>query len=802
MAGSGGSADPVEVAVLGIRHHGPGSARSLLAALADFAPDQVLIEGPADADPLVGWAASPAMQPPIAILAYAPLEPRRAAFWPFATFSPEWQALTWALAHDVPVGFCDLPAAHTLAPEAVDPPSPDLFSPDLPAAGDPDGSDPVGSETGEPGTGGPGTGGQPRRTVRRDPLGALAAAAGYDDAERWWDDVVESRRDAPSPFPALLEAMAELRIALPETDPTEALTEARREAYMRKTIRAAVKSGHRRIAVVCGAWHAPVLTWPLPPASADTATLRGLPKTRITTTWVPWTHQRLSAASGYGAGIASPGWYHHLWSAPDQPVARWLTAVAGALRTRDLPVSSAAVIEAVRLSETLAGLRNRPLAGLTEVNDATLAVLCDGDQTALRFVTDELVVGQATGHVDPGVPTVPLEADLLATCRRLRLKREAGVKLHDLDLRKPLDQQRSVLFHRLRVLELGWASPAESDVESRGTFRETWQSSWRPELALTVIEAAVWGTTVLTAATAKLADTTEAGSLVQLTAAVERALLAELPDGLDRLLSTLAQRAALDADVVHLMEALPALARAHRYGDVRGTDTTALAAVADTLVVRICAGLTPAVTGLDVESAREMRQRMDRVHHAIGLLGADRDPGRTEPEDAPPSRTRRGGVDRSEDWFDVLAGLLDRPDVPTEIGGRVVRVLFDAGRIADGPQRVHRALSYGTSAADKAAWVDGFFADGALLLVHDLELRGLVDSWVAGLTDAEFTDVLPLVRRTFSTFSPPERRVIGERLAAARSRREAPEEASSYDLVLAGPALALVDRILGVAGGR
>ena len=107
-----------------------------------------------------------------------------------------------------------------------------------------------------------------------------------------------------------------------------------------------------------------------------------------------------------------------------------------------------------------------------------------------------------------------------------------------------------------------------------------------------MIEAAVWGTTVLTAATAKLAETTESGSLVELTAAVERALLAELPDGLDRLLTTLAQRAALDADVVHLMEALPALARAHRYGDVRGTDTSALASVATTLVVRICAGLT------------------------------------------------------------------------------------------------------------------------------------------------------------------------------------------------------------------
>ena len=150
-----------------------------------------------------------------------------------------------------------------------------------------------------------------------------------------------------------------------------------------------------------------------------------------------------------------------------------------------------------------------------------------------------------------------------------------------------------------------------------------------------------------------------------------------------------------------------------------------------------------------------------------------------------------GPTDRRDDWFTTLTGLLGRSDVPTEVAGRVVRVLFDAGRIADGPQRVHRALSYGAAAGDKAAWVDGFFADGALLLIHDVELRGLVDAWVADLTETEFTDVLPLVRRTFSTFSPPERRLIGERLAAARSGRPTSPEAPSYDLVLAGPALAV-----------
>ena len=33
-------------------------------------------------------------------------------------------------------------------------------------------------------------------------------------------------------------------------------------------------------------------------------------------TWVPWTHGRLASWQGYGAGVSSPGWYHHLFTAP------------------------------------------------------------------------------------------------------------------------------------------------------------------------------------------------------------------------------------------------------------------------------------------------------------------------------------------------------------------------------------------------------------------------------------------------------------------------------------------------------
>jgi hypothetical protein len=727
----------VTVEVFGIRHHGPGSARSLLRALDDFGPDAVLIEGPSDADPLLAMSTSAGMRPPVALLGYASDDPGTAAFWPYAVFSPEWQAITWARRADVPVAFCDLPASSALAEREQR---------------------------------GPGR----RSVVRGDPLAALASAAGYDDAERWWDDVVESRLDGASPFPALTEAMGALREDL-EPDHHEQ----RREAWMRQVLRATVKAGRQRVAVVCGAWHAPALTGRLPSAAADARVLKGLAKRRVSLTWVPWTHSRLATASGYGAGVASPGWYHHLWTAPDQPVARWLTAVAHTLRSRDLPVSTAHVIDAVRLAETLAALRGRALAGLAEVDEATRAVLCEGDPVAARYVTEHLVVGERLGAVSDDVPVVPLEADLLRACRSLRLRREASARTVDLDLRRPVDLGRSRLFHRLRLLGIGWATPAVSDVRGTGTFRETWRLEWRPELSVAVVEASTWGTTVSSAASERVASVAATAELAALTRTLEQCLRADLPESFTGLLEALSRRAALDADVVHLMEALPALVRSRRYGDVRGTDVAVLSQVTAALVLRICTGLPRAVSSLDDDGAATMRRHVDAVQAAVSVAADG------SAEDAA-VRTR---------WLDALAGLVDRLDLNGLLAGRMVRILRDSGRIHDAPTRLQRALSVGVPAQHKAGWVDGFFADGALLLTHDPELLGLLDAWVRGLPERDFVDVLPLVRRTFGAFTEPERRSIAARVQAGVTPATRGDDDIDEDRALA--ALATVATLLG-----
>src|SRR5262249_17494228 len=148
-------------------------------------------------------------------------------------------------------------------------------------------------------------------------------------------------------------------------------------------------------------------------------------KLKVHATCVPWTHGRLCFQSGYGAGVDSPGWYHHLWTATDQPIIRWFTKVARLLRKEDLDASSAHLIEAVRLAETLASLRERPFPSLSELNEATHAVLLHGNDLPLQLIHRRLIVGEQMGSVPPESPSVPLQDDVAAEQKRLRLKPEA-----------------------------------------------------------------------------------------------------------------------------------------------------------------------------------------------------------------------------------------------------------------------------------------------------------------------------------------------------------------------------------------
>lgn len=769
---------PSQVSIFGIRHHGPGSARSLCQALELLGPDALLIEGPPDAEGLLSWAAHVDLQPPVALLIYVRDEPGRAVYYPFAVFSPEWQALQYGLRKGIPVRFMDLPQAFSLAPaeeeaqasadEAIPPSSPSSLA----------AADPEARET---------------DLSPLDPLTWIAWSAGYSDSERWWEHMVEHRGDSRELFTAIGELMGALRTEVEKNPPegfdTSALSsprEMQREAYMRQTIRNAQKEGFTNIAAVCGAWHAPALK-EMPPAAHDARLLKGLKKVKVEAAWVPWSYGRLSWMSGYGAGIESPGWYEHLWQAREARLSttrisiNWLARVAHLLREEDLDASSAHVIEAVRLAEALAALRGRPLPGLPELSEAVETVFCFGNDLSMQLIAEKLVVNEKLGRVPDEAPVTPLQADLARQQKRLRLPPEAILRDIDLDLRKPNDLERSALLHRLGLLGIEWGV-ARAAAGKKGTFHELWQLRWQPEFAVGVVEASLWGNSVADAATALAChQADQAAELPALTGLISEVMLADLPRAVSHLIARLDSEATAASDVGQLMDALPALAQVLRYGNVRQTDTEMIARVHAGLFARICVGLLPACGSLNDEAAEEMLGHLTGVHQTVVLLQI--------PED-------------TEAWQATLQNLVNQSGLHGLIAGRVCRILLDRAVFdsAEAARRMGLALSTATDPNQAASWVEGFLRDSGALLLHDDALWRVLDSWVASLSADAFTQLLPLIRRTFSTFAPAERRAMGERARRGTTAGASPQApAADFDVERANAVLPLLRQLLGLA---
>jgi Family of unknown function (DUF5682) len=728
----------VTVHLLGIRHHGPGSARSVLRALDEIRPSVVLVEAPADADTALRWVGEPGLVPPVALLTYVPTEPSRAAFAPFATFSPEWQAIRWANEHGIEVHAIDLPLAVTFASEVTDGDDHTLLA-----------------ESGPP-----------------DPLRELAAAAGDPDPERWWEDVIEHRGDGTPAFDAVAEAMAAARASF-----VPSRRELQREAHMRRAIRAAVRTGHDEIAVVCGAWHVPALdveAADAPSVSTDAATLRGMAKVKTAVAWVPWTHRRLAAASGYAAGVDSPGWYRHVFEHPGPDgVARFLVDAARLVRDRGGSASPDHLIAGTRLAESLAAMRGRPRAGLAEVLDAADAVM-----GGLDLVRRELVVGDELGEVPEAAPQVPLARDVARAQKSARLPPRAETTTLEVDLRTPTGRRKSHLLHRLAALGVPWGAVVDGRGSS-GTFRETWELRWDPELSVRLIERAGYGTTLESAATARLLERAAASTgITDLVGIITSALFADLADVVEPTVARLAGRAAADPDVGHLLDALPSLANALRYGDVRSTDAGALREVVDGIVVRILAGLGAAARSLDDDAAAVLVERLAGLQGALAVL------------DHP---ARRHGLPI------VLVDLATGSGHGL-VQGRATRLLHDAGvwSVDAVQRRLSRALSAGTPPATGAAFVEGFLAGSGSVLIHDTELLSVLDGWVSSLRPESFDAVVALLRRTFGAFEAAERRQLMTLLIGGGVRR-ATGFGADVDPSRAAAVLATVRAMLGLA---
>jgi hypothetical protein len=748
--------------LFGIRHHGPGSAALLKGALDALDPACVLIEGPPEGDALIEYAGLPGMVPPLAMLFYATDDAANAMFAPFAEFSPEWVAMRWALARGREVRFIDWPAAVSLALSQAARETPADEEAEAPPA--------------------------PRD--RADPLDVLAEAAGYGDGEAFWNGLIEQHGgQGQSPldvFETIAAAMTEARLHQADVEglsEAERLREDRREAFMRGHIRDAVKRHDGDIAVVVGAWHVGGLLAETT-AAADKALVKDLPRTKVEATWAPWSDGRLSYASGYGAGVVSPGWYRHLWDlysgdgqgGPEPFAALWQARTAAFLRGEGYAASTASAIEAARLALTLSAVRGLAVPGLTEMRDATLSALCHGDETVLSLIEHKLYIGERIGRIDDAVPQMPLLRDFELWCRKTRLKPEEAATEVRLDLRSEAGLLKSTFLHRLSLIGVRWGRLVDAEA-GRGTFREIWQLAWSPDMSVALAEALVYGVTIEQAAAGATRDrAAKTGSITALAELVQAALVADLPEAATECIERLMAAAVNLSDVTDLMTAVPPLVRIVRYGTARKLPEAALRMLVRALSVEITAGVRTGSHLLDDDAAAARIRAMRAFDEGLGLYG---------------------DVELIEEWRRQMALMVDDDDVAAGVAGLSLRRLHDTATWDE--LTVTAAFSrhvVGETPQRAGAFVESFLTGSAEVLIQDQALLFLMDEWLCGLDEDAFVESLPLLRRAFSGFDAVAGRRLLDRIR--QGRREAAPVTAVEDNPAFERALPLLKLILGI----
>ena len=746
------------VRILGIRHHGPGSAALLRKALDVLDPACVLVEGPPEGDELIQYIADPDLKPPVAMLLHASDEASLASFMPFAEFSPEWQAIQWALKRERSVRFIDWPAAVSLALQKAARENPGSVPPH----------------------------------PRADALDLLASAAGFEDGETFWNGLIEQHgtngQEAVSVFVSIETAMTEARAqeGLNPQSPDELLRNDQREAFMRGNIRAALKEVDGNIAVVTGAWHVSGLRQATKPAD-DRALIKDLPRLKVEATWVPWTDSRLSAFSGYGAGVISPGWYRHLWSlytrkkvpSGEEFASAWQSRTAFKLREEGYTAPTASAIEATRLALGLAALRDLPMPGIAEMREASLAAMCDGNPVPLAMLERKLYIGECVGEIGERVPQNPLARDLADWQRKTRLKPQDLEFEIKVDLRSEAGMLKSTLLHRLNLINVPWGKLLDAQV-GRGTFREVWVIEWEPWYSVSLAEALVYGVTIeQAAANATLKKAGETTSITELASLIQHALVSDLPETAASCIAQLQAVAVNSSDITDLMKAVSPLVRVLRYGTARRLPEDALRSLILSVSVEINAGVRMGSRGLDEETAAACITAMEAYDEALRLFGDDA---------------------LTSSWREELGKIVDDDQVTSSIGGLSLRRLHDVR--AWELERVAAEFARHTGSRqpkESGAFLEGFLRGGSEVLLQDEPLLQLLDAWLCELSETDFTDSLPLLRRSMSGFDTVARRRVLEKIQRGRQQgtsaasQLAPESNPAFEA-----ALPLLYKILGL----
>ena len=415
--------------IFGIRHLSPAGALHLCRFLDEKKPRLVLVEGPDDFDDMMADMVRSESKPPIAVLAYTVDTPVRTILYPLAEYSPEYQAIKWCHDNKTECHFIDLPSEIFLA---------------MPEKEDYDGD----------------------RT--ESIYEKLERQAGEDGHDMFWERTVEHTLNTQAYHRGSNLFGESLRQQSVKTEWQNVLSLVR-EAYMRRKINEALMDGYKpdEIVIVTGSYHVAGLKEVDEGMTDDEYKL--LPRTEAKHTLMPYSYYRLSTRSGYGAGNQAPGYYELLWhglkeSNLQYAAQHYLAEIAKFQREHGFLVSSAEVIEAVRLANALARLRGGLVPALRDIRDAAVTCLGKGELGTISLAVADAEIGTKIGSLPDGVSRTCIQDDFYGKLGELKLEKYRSLTAMELslDLRENrnaatvrtafLDLNRSFFLHRLRAV--------------------------------------------------------------------------------------------------------------------------------------------------------------------------------------------------------------------------------------------------------------------------------------------------------------------------------------------------------------
>ncbi len=745
--------------VFGIRHLSPAGAYYVREYLDRAEPELVLIEGPEDFSELIEDLGSDEVKPPVAVMAYTKELPIRTVLYPFALYSPEYQAILWAREHGCACRFCDLPSEVFLGLEQK---RRERWQREQAEGRDAEESQKAEGQEAE-GRDAEESQGRDAESPTSYVYRRLDELSEDGDNETFWERTMEHAGDEEGYRRGAAEfgrSLRELSLGDEEDAGDEEAENLIREACMRRAVSQAIKEGisPERIVVITGAFHGEGLAGDKKPMTEKE--YKKLPRLEAKKTLMPYSYFRLSERSGYGAGNHAPAYYELLWEGlrrqePDYAARRYLTGLASYQREHGILVSSAEIIEAMRLAFSLAELHGGHLPALRDLRDAAVTCMGHGSFSEIALAVADTEIGTGIGSLPEGVSQTSIQSDFNRRLGELHLEKYKSVTAQDLslDLREKLtvkskksaflDLERSFFLHRLRVLGISFAVRQAVNQE-RATWAEQWQLRWTPEAEIQIVEAVLKGDTVEQAASFALRERTmgEVG-IAGIAAVIEDACSCGMATSMEYAIHALQQTAVEAVAVTEIAETAERLSLVLRYGDIRRLNREPLVPILSQLFLRACL-IVAGECVCDDEAAKRMAQAMSTLHEVS---------------------VNHDFLDR-ERWLGVLAEIAGRDDLNTRLSGLAAAILLEAGQMNSEElgREVQRRLSKGIPAELGAGWFAGLSMKNHYALIARLNLWEKLSEYLTTLDDEEFKRALVFLRRAFADFTSEEKNQIAENL--------------------------------------